>query len=400
MNTSESDGRMATFDAESALERARARIRKEASDDVVRCGEPSLFELFSARTLTTLTLAVVAVALVELDGQRNPAPTDALDLALRMLALATSFRAVVAIASAATRHARHRRARGSALVMLDDALVVLAPSGDRAIARANVAGVHGGRTRDGAEELLVFLRPPEPGTALVLPISSTVPAQVAASRIGRWIDELGVPEHRDPSGVPSRAPAADYDRIASGGAQPGEAAVPTSFAWLERGPFAALAFVVILAERSRHLPADVHLGTPVFALATACVLLPAAFLLNGLRRARTMRGAALVCTPSELLVRHAKGIHRAPWTDVSDVRLVTRKSWTLLSGVAVERSLLVERVSHASISFDERLLGWSAPAVRALIDAYCNGHLEASGTPASQGSGGGGGISGTAETTT
>lgn len=403
MTTSEHDIHSKTFDADSSLSRARALTKEESSDHVLRCGEPSLFDIFSARMLTTVTLAVVAVALVQLDAAREPGPMDALDLALRMFALTATFRALVEVGRSVARMRRQRRARGSAVVLLDDALVVLGTEGSRVIPRERVASVHGGKNRMGDEELIAFLRPPEVGAAIVLPASATVPAQVAASRIGRWIEEFGqTPSATSelPHAPPSRDPAADYDRIAGGGAKAYEVAVPTSLSWLERGPYAALAFVLVLAERSMHLPEDTRLSTPVFALATLCVLLPLTWLANGFSRARTMRGAALVCTEAELLVRHPKGVHRAPWADVSDVRVQSRKSWTLLAGVGVERFLVVERVSHASVTFDERILGWSAPAVRALIDAYCSGHIAPSATPASQGSGAGGGISGTASTTT
>lgn len=388
------------LDADSARKKARDALSAGDAEHAYRRGAPALLDLVEARTLVPLTLAVVAWALVELDLARRPGPLDALDLALRMVAFAATVRAFFELASALLRHREAFVRRDDAIVMLEDALVVFASDGDRVIPRADVAGVHGGRDRDGRDELLLFVRPPSAPALLRLPTSVATPAGVAASRIERWAGLAESPTTPLASTPASRTPVEDYDRIAGGGARPGETSIPSGWAWLGRGPYAAAAFVLVLAERALHLPTGSTMDAPILAVAALCVLLPLGWLALGLRRIRQSKGAALVCTTQELLVRHPRGVHRVPYVDLGDVRVHAAKSWTLLSGVSVERSLVIERADHANLRIDERLLRHSAPAVRALLEAYGRGAMAASGTPASQGSGAGGGISSSEGTTT
>ena len=132
-----------------------------------------------------------------------------------------------------------------------------------------------------------------------------------------------------------------------------------------------------------------------------CVLLPFGFLGLGLARMRAAGGAAMVATPSELLVRTQAGIHRVAFASVLALDVTSRRTFTMLGGSALERALVVEREDGAPIRFDEALLGDPIEVVVAMIEAYSDGvGVPVSADSASQGSGGGGGISGTEGTTT
>lgn len=385
------------------LTRARAMARDDApdADRVMASRAPSALDLVDSRMLVSGAVAVVMFALVELNAARQVSPLDALDLALRMVALGATARAGLALTGAVGRFRSALRRSRRTLVLTDTHLVVIDernPNAHVVVRREHVVGAHGGRLPEGGEELVAFVANDTHPPLVPIDLVTGYDPAIGANRVRRW---SGRTEPRETSEYPAatRTPAEDFARIVGGERRFGEYAVPAGRRWLARGPYAAGAFVVVLGERSLHLPPGTGLGTPVLLLALACLLLPLGWLALTLRRRRAMGGAAMVLTPAELLVRDARGIHRAPWGEVTALSLGSRRSWTLTGGMAIERTLVVERAASTDISFDERWLGISAPALAALLETYGEGVFDP-GTPASQGSATGTGISDIGDTET
>ena len=109
-----------------------------------------------------------------------------------------------------------------------------------------------------------------------------------------------------------------------------------------------------------------------------------------------MGGAAIIATPAEMLVRTRAGMHRVAWSAVVSIATPTGRGFSSLGGLTPRTTLILERESGSAIRIDGAWLHDPASVVRAILEAYCDG----AGTPPSQGTGAGGGISATEGTTT
>lgn len=383
--------------------RARALLAAKSldSEHLIDSRAPSALDLVDSRVLVSAMVGLVMVALVQLNAARHVGVLDALDLALRMVALGSLARLAFAVGELSVKHARARRASRRSIALLDEHLVLFDggdATSDRIVRRDEVVGAYGGRRLDGSAELWLFVARAGVPSALSADVVTAADPAVLATRIQRWRGRAPT-VNNDKYPDATRTPDKELDRIARGELGVGECAIPLSYRWLARGPYAAAAFVLVLGERAMHLPSGARLAAPVLGLSLACVALPLAWLAIQLRAARPKRGVAVTLTPAELLLREAAGIHRAPFGDVSGLSIRSRRTWTLMGGVSNERVLVVERASNTDLTFDERAMRISAPALAALLEAYGEGAFSLS-SPALQGSAAGGGSSATEGTTT
>jgi hypothetical protein len=93
-------------------------------------------------------------------------------------------------------------------------------------------------------------------------------------------------------------------------------------------------------------------------------------------------------------VRGPHGAVSLPWTQLASAEVFTRQAWSPFVGRYLIRSLWFTAQDGITMQFDGAFLGVPPEVVAALAEAHRTGTL------ASQGSGGGGGISGSAGVTT
>lgn len=396
-------------DSETIVRARRLVDASPDSDDVLRGRRPAPFDLLDAGLLKIALSVVVLLALVDLDRYRTTQLLDPFDLMLRLFAAAALARLGLAIARVVARLRTLRAARDTALVRLGDELVLLGVDGGTRIAIADVAGVHvDPETPSANAAVALLLRRPAPRPFLVLPGPLALVPGATARRIERWIGPRAEAPATPSFEEPARRPNETYDE-ARRAPPPGTATIPSGHAWLARGPYAAVLFVAVIGERVLHLPPGVTLGVVPLAALAVCIAMPIVWWRIARRDAVSRGGLACVATPAELLYRNRFGIHRAPWSDVTEVRVEKQTSWTVLEGVRAERKVVIGREADPPIVLDERTMGLSAHTVRAVLEAYRSGVLPGTATPAStapgpsappsQGTGGGGGISGDEGTT-
>jgi hypothetical protein len=130
---------------------------------------------------------------------------------------------------------------------------------------------------------------------------------------------------------------------------------------------------VALLERLVRMPEALSLGAPGYAAMGLCLVLPLAWLIPGLRRAKAAKGLAAVLTPEELLVRLPGGVVRAPWRKVDDVEISRRKVWTALGGAERTTTLYVSREHGQPVALTDDTLAVEPEALAALIELYRRG---------------------------
>jgi len=390
--------------ATDSVKHARERIASGArGDDVLRSNPPGALDLFDPRTLVAIVVAFVSVAMVDLDAARHPAPFDALDLALRMIAFTCVIRASILVSDGVRRVRAMRHDRANAVVLLDEAMVSLGTN-EVVVRREDIVAAAGARRPDGQPTIVVLAKRMVGSPTIALPIASDLAPEAIARRVNRYRAEAEAEAEAaaeaEPQAVtfpePSRAPAAEFARAVCAPG-PGETVVGVGYEWLRRGPFAAAAFSVVFVERLVSVSRDlgtIPLDSLTAGLLAACLLVPLSWLAFGFARIRAMGGAAMVATRAELLMRNRAGMHRVPWSNVESVGVTSRRTFTMLGGSTVERSLVVHRADGATLRFDESVLAEPVENVRVILEAYCEGVA----TPPSQGTGAGGGISGTSGT--
>jgi hypothetical protein len=317
------------------------------------------------------------------------------DVALRIFAASAAIRFAVRVLRKVLAHVREGDPTRHALVLLDDALVFLDGNAARAIPRAQIAAVVEDPPRTDAPGSVSLIVKGDGPCLEVLPPAFARPAAATARRLERYVGPVIIPEsYVHP--LPGQDPTQTFDRAKRGEPEPGCTSMHRTKGWLVQGPYAGLVIVLVLGLRAAS--GEIVFDPPLYAAAATCVVLPVYWVVRGLRTRRSR--LAFVTTPAELLVRARGGVHRFPWRDVLRVDTITRATWNVLTGLNRSRAVVVEREDGAEILFDERELPVAAYHVRALFEAYLDGLVPASGTPPSHGTGGGGGISGDAGTST
>ncbi len=324
-----------------------------------------------SRPLLTVLAAFVLWSMVFLRASMGAGFLDPFALLLRVVALGATIRAFFTLRLAVRTVEDFRAAPRHALALADEGLVVRGRRGERVLPRSRVLGVHAA-ARGGAPTILLV---PERGEALLtLPSGLADPHGRLAEAIDAWLGE------RPPAATPALPPpgrlASDlYDRAARSELDAGVACIPRGRGWLRQGPYGALLVAVALGERLARLPEGLSLGALGFAALGLCLVLPLAWLVPGLRRARAAKGLAAVLTPEELLVRLPGGGVRAPGRKVTALEIGRRTLWSALGGYEKTRTLYVEKEHGDTLALPDSTLGADPEAVAALIELYREGRI-------------------------
>lgn len=374
--------------ARGELARARRAEARDGSDDVLVGRKTSVFERIDAVLVRSGVIAAALFGVVDVHAGLSHPFYVPLDVALRILAASAAIRFTVRVARKVVAYVREGDPERHAIVLLEDALVLLDGERERVLPRKALVAVVEDPPRADAQGSVSLIVAGDGPCLEVLPQAFARPAAATARRLERYVGPVHIPEaHVHPA--PGNDPTATFDAAKRGQPLPGCTSMNRTRGWLLQGPYAGLVIVLVLVMRAAS--GELVFDPPLYATSVLCIGLPTYWVVRGLRSRRSR--LAFVATPAELLVRARGGVHRFPWPDVIRVDTVTRATWNVLTGLNRSRAVVVERDDGASLLFDERELPVAAHHVRALFEAYLDGLVPASGTPPSHGAGGGGGIS-------
>jgi hypothetical protein len=373
--------------------------------DVLERVPPPVFDVSAVRALSSPLLAGFMWAATVLREQLTQQPLDGLALLLRVLALALSVRALLALhmlwQRLRVRAALHRHA----LALTDEGLFYRDPSGDVVIPREHVleAREEGDwRERSGRRWAHVHVvTAAESGrTHLSLPPVFLATSGVLAERLMRWLAQTPVERPAFPP-LDEALPSKLWDRLRAGERPAGVTVLLQGSSWLQRGPYVSillgLAALSGYARVSPEARAAIGMVGPL-ALVIALGVIPLVWLWLMRRELAVRGGLSLVLTPTEALLRTRAGIHRVRWQSVTAVEAEGRAAWSLVRGATHERSLVLRRPGDGDLRYQEAFLGAPLEVAIAHCEAYwraCRRELQGSepSTPASNGSGAGGGTS-------
>jgi hypothetical protein len=376
--------------------REAASGRSSPNIEVVHGAPPGLVASDAVHALTSALMAALVIAAAVLRSSLSLQGFDLILLLLRTVSVAFALRAALALVSWCRRLLRDTRASEHVLAWSPDGLLHRGPHGERWLAREDVlafvlpelSGVAAA-----LQPLYVVARPTREPVSWSLPPYFSAGAEVLAARLRRW---RGTPVRQTPEFVPpADAPEPRYARAASGRLELGEVPVPEGFGYRLRAPYGVLLALVFVADAVAH--AGVLRTRLLPAAAASALLAPCALAVwfTWMRKRRKVRlGMAMLLTPEELLVRGPHGAVSLPWTQLASAEVVTRQAWSPFVGRYLIRSLWFTAQDGITMQFDGAFLGVPPEVVAALAEAHRTGTL------ASQGSGGGGGISARADVTT
>lgn len=398
--------------------------RAHGAVEVVRGTRPGLLASDAIHALTSSLLTALVIAAALLRTRLSAGGFDLIALLLRTASVAFALRSLIALWRWGRRLQRDGAASAHVLAWSHDGLLWSSPERERWLSRNDIVGfsVPEERTVRGAATalapLLVVARPTLRPEYWQLPPYFAVHADVLLARLSRTFLRA---EPESPALPPPQAAAEQrYRRAADGKPQPGELPVPEGFGYRLRAPYGVLLALVFVADavmaagplRARIWPAAVLAG--LLALGT----LAAWFAWMRRRRAARL-GLAMVLTPEELLLRGKHGVLSVPWSQLAGAEVSATLAWSPLVGSYLVRVLWFSTLDGARMPFDGSFLGVPTEVVATLALAYRSGALlEGSASPAApdgaasagtpvpasassacQGSGAGGGISGTDGTT-
>jgi hypothetical protein len=365
------------------IARCEAAVRGEPAQDVDRVppARPPLLDARGRRALLApLTAGFLWAAVVFREGMAHP--LDPLALLLRLLALAATLRALVALALLGARLRELLRRDRYRLALGDEGLLLRTPRTDFAVPKSEIVDVieHGAWQERGAQrwaDVYVVTRPESGRVYLALPPFFAHTPGVLAERLMRWRGVVQAPAEREPR-APAELASKLFDAVAAGERPPGVAVIEHGRGWLRRGPYATVLLGVAALEGWLRSPADVRMqfgATAPLVIGLCLLVVPVLWIVLTRRDMAPRRGIALVLTPAELLLRTRSGVHRVRWSDVARVEIASRTAWSILFGAHESRSLIVLRKGDDPISYAEPFLGAPAEVVLALCEAYRKGVL-------------------------
>jgi hypothetical protein len=350
-----------------------------------RGAPPGLIAGDAVQALVSLMMAALVIAATVLRSNLAQG-FDLILLLLRTASVAMVLRALIALWRWLARLRKDGRAQEHMLAWSEQTLRYAHPEGRSELPRDDVVAiVLPEQVRGSLQNLYVVGRPP-----VFWELPPYFNAELLAARLRRW---RGTLQASPPTfSAPSEGPEERYTRAARGQLRAGEVAVPEGTGYRLRAPYGVVLALVFVVD------AVLHAGPRLLPAASASALLaPLALGLwfAWMRRRRKVRlGMALLLTPEELLVRGPHGAVSLPWTQLASVEVAVRQAWSPFVGRYLVRSLWFQALDGTTMQFDGAFLGWPAEVIAAQAEAYRTGTL------ASQGSGGGGGISGTDGVTT
>lgn len=313
-------------------------------------------------------------------------PLDGLALILRLLALALSVRAAMALATLWSRVRGMAESPRHKLALTDGGLLYRTPDADFALAREDIIGIRergdwGKRSGRRWGDVYVITRPDSGRTHIALPPYFERTPGILAERLMRWRGVVDAPETVE---YPERVQLASklFDDVAAGARPAGVSIILHGRGWLRRAPYATVLLGVAVLDGFVRMPAAqrdaVGLGAPLVVV-FALVIVPFFWLMLVQHDIRPRKGVALVLTPSEMLMRTRSGVHRVSWASLSRLEITSRTVWSILQGAHEARSLVIHRKDEADndITYVEAFLGAPAEVVVGLCDAYRKGIIGA-----------------------
>ncbi len=360
------------------IARAEAALKGESAPGVDRVptARPAVLDARGRRALLApVTAAFLWAAVVFREGLAHP--LDPLALLLRLLALAATLRALVALALLGRRVRELLRRDRYGLALAEEGLLLRTPRTDFAVPRTDIVEIveHGAWQDRGAQrwaDVYVVTRPDSGRLYLALPPFFAHTPGVLAERLMRWRGAVEAPSEREPR-EPAELASKLFDAVAAGERPSGVAVIEHGRGWLRRGPYATVLLGLAALEgwvrSSEGTRAQLGATAPL-VVALCLVIVPVFWLVLTRRDMAPRKGIALLLTPAELLLRTRAGLHRVPWKQVTRVEIASRTAWSILFGAHESRSLVIHRKGDDPISYAEPFLGAPAEVVAALCEGY------------------------------
>jgi hypothetical protein len=351
-----------------------------SSAEVVEKHAPALIDANGARALVAPFLAGFMWAALVFRETQIHSTLEPLALLLRLLAYALTLRAVrlLWVLAGRIRLALQRSRFG--LVLTREGLFLRAPDRDVVVPQEDILEIReqaatalGSRATQRWADVYLITRPETGRVYLALPPIFGHSPRALAEQLMRW--RHGAPDPAPPVDVTKdELPNRLWDRAAQGEAIADVVAIAHGQRWLARGPYASMLLGLAVLDGYVRLPAqarDQLEPGPALMLASALVIVPAAWAFFTRARLRSRRGLSLVLTPGALLVRAARGSAiRLPWSDITRVEVHSRNSWSLLRGAFDARTLLVHRKQEISAQLTEDFLALPIDVVAGLCEVY------------------------------
>lgn len=360
--------------------RAAARGKTTPGYEVVRGQLPPVLEGDGVRGVFVPFLAIIAWLGAYFRELVSDGPLDPLGLVLRLLAIGLSIRGALLAWGLVLRVKVASRATKSALVLSTHGLYVTDGTTERTLERSSVLGVvepGSWQTRSAGRRWSPVYVVGSSSDALYLelaPVFEHSPG-VLAEKLMRWSGARynESPVFPPPASLASRV----YDDAARGVVEPGTLVVAHGSGWLRRGPYASVLLALALLEGFLRLRGEQQ--AEVWPVAVAAVLLalvvPVGWIASTRREIAVRRGIAFVLTPAELLLRTRAGVHRARWGGLQRVTLESRRTFSVLDGLHLAKTLVLKRKDEPAIRYEEAFLGVPAEVAQVLLDSYRTGVL-------------------------
>jgi hypothetical protein len=359
----------------------RAALRGEASAraEVLRGERPAIVDALLVRALTSAMMLGLMLAATVFRTRTTLLAIDPVLLVLHVACVAFAVRAVLSLASWAATFSADGAARGSALVLGDDALLLSVAGREHVVPKRSVLDVV--VVQEGRSEARVPARATVqlvrvPGAApFVLPPWFAAHPEALVARLRRWLGPTT--QGREPPG-PQGDPEHTYAAAAAGKLAPHTLAVPEGRGYLARAPYAALLGVVVAADALVHAGGlRAQLFAPAAAAGVLAVLAFAGWFVWMGRRRAVRRGLGLLLTREELLTRGSAGVVAVPWAQLAELEVDQRSAWSPVLGALVVRTLSLRTHDGQTLVFDGGFLGLPVEVVAALCEAYRKGRVEA-----------------------
>lgn len=359
----------------------RAALRGEASPraEVLRGERPPLVDAQLVRALTSALMLGLMLAATQFRTRTSVLSIDPVLLVLHIACVAFAVRAVLASARWAAAFSADGAARGAALVLGEQALMLVVGGREHVVPRRSVLDVvvvHEGRAeaRIAARATVQLARVPS-DPPFVLPPWFAAQPEALVARLRRWLGPSA--SGREPPG-PQGDPERTYAEAAAGSVPRHGLAVPEGRGYLARAPYAALLGVVVAID------ALVHAGSlasqlllPASAAGALAVLAFVGWFVWMARRRAVRRGLGLLLTREELLTRSGAGVVAVPWPQLAELAVDERSAWSPMLGALVVRTLALRTHDGQTLLFDGGFLGYPVEVVAALCEAYRKGRVEA-----------------------
>jgi hypothetical protein len=304
-------------------------------------------------------------------------PLDVWALLLRLIGLALTIRVILLGRVLYLRIRGWLNTESYGLALTPEGLLLRTPSGDKALLREQIVSIQecsrqnrrgGRRWRD----VYLVTRPETGSPYVVVPPFFDAVSSVLAARLTRW---LGPVTPRASAGFPDTdQPANTLFQQVNAGQRPDDVlVVPLGRAWLKRGPYASvlLGFAVLDGFiRFRPLTGTTITPTVPWAVAICLIAVPLVWLTMVRRQLGPLTRAALLMTPSALLISIGARIDQIRWSHFLRAEIVTKTVWSMLEGMYESRSIVFYDDQGFTVTVNEAYLGIPAEVIVAAAEAY------------------------------